>query len=50
MSLDADERAVLARLRCLVLLLGRIYDHLHAAGQRSGREGDFIGFPFQVTT
>ena len=46
LSLDIDRRAVLACSQRLVMLVGPIYDHLHAVTQRSGREGDFIGCPF----
>jgi hypothetical protein len=43
--LNVDGQAVLACLQRLVLLAGRIYDHLHAT-HRTGRESGFIGFPF----
>ena len=43
--LNVDGRVVLACLQRLVLLAGRIYDHLHAT-HGAGRESGFIGFQF----
>ena len=42
LSLDVDGRVMLACSHRLILLVGPIYDHLHAAACRSGNEGGFI--------
>ena len=46
LSFDAGERAVLARLRRLILVGRPINGHLHAAQ----RDGDSICFPFYAAT
>jgi hypothetical protein len=53
LSFDADERATLAHLLCLILLARPIYSHLHVAwqsGRQSGRHGNSVRYPFYVTT
>ncbi len=49
LSSDADERATLAHLLCLILLAHPSYSRLHVARQ-SGRHGNSVRFPFYVTT
>jgi hypothetical protein len=48
LSLNVGERALLASHR-LILIVGHIYDNLHAAAHRSGPlEGDLIGLQFNA--
>lgn len=43
LSLDADDRVILARIQSLLLLECHIYSHIHVCRQ-SGRDGDTFGF------